>query len=156
MKFQVLIGTFLLFGAGCSTTPQMDYSMAGLVEVTGRVTLDGEPLAYAVITFDSPDDQFSYDMTDENGEYRLQFDVNQTGCTKGPKVVQISTTRKILGLNVADDGASEEEEGEGGEEGSDSPAVETVPDCYNKKSKLKVEVTDSDTTFDFALNSDCS
>lgn len=154
MKLFVTLSLSLLLLAGCSTKPQMDYSKASLVEVTGEITLDGKPLAYAVISFDSSDDQFSYAMADANGEYRLQFDVDQTGCTKGPKVVQISTSRKILGLNVADDG--EAEEGEGGEEGESNSDVEQVPECYNKESKLKVEVTDSETTFDFALNSDCS
>lgn len=156
MKLFATLCFSLLMLAGCSTKPQMDYSKADLVEVTGKVTLDGQPLSFAVISFDSPDGQFSFGMTDQDGTYRLQFDSVMTGCTKGPKVVQISTTRKILGLNVADEGA--DEEGEGGEEGEDGPqsGPEKVPECYNKESKLAVTVSDSDTTFDFALNSDCS
>lgn len=158
MKLLTTLSFCFLLLAGCSTKPQVDYSKADLVEVTGKVTLDGQPLAFAVVSFDSPDDQFSYAMTDEGGAYQLQFDSEQTGCTKGPKVVQISTNRKILGLNVADDGAGEEGEGseEGANEGGRSSGPEQVPACYNKESKLKVTVTDSDTSFDFDLNSDGS
>lgn len=151
MKLFVLSCVPLLLLVGCSTAPQMDYSKADLVEVTGTVTMDGAPLAFAVLSFDSPDGQFSYAMTDEAGSYRLQFDMNKTGCTKGPKVVQISTSRKILGLNVADEGeGAEEEEGEGGQR----PSTETVPACYNKESVLTAEVSASKTTFDFDLKSE--
>lgn len=158
MKSFATLSFSLLLLAGCSTKPQMDYSKADLVEVTGNVTLDGQALAFAVLSFDSPDDQFSYAMTDESGVYRLRFDVEQTGCTKGPKVVRISTNRQIHGLNMAGDGATEEGDGaeEGGSEDGQGSGLETVPSCYNKESKLKVTVTESDTTFDFALNGDCS
>lgn len=158
MKLFATLCFGLVLLAGCSTEPRMDYGKADLVEVTGKVTLDGQPLGFAVVSFDSPDGQFAFAMTDSEGGYQLQFDTVKTGCTKGPKVVQISTNRKILGLNVADDGAAEEgdaAEETGLEDGSTS-GPEKVPSCYNKESKLKVTVTDSDTTFDFALNSDCS
>ena len=50
------------------------------------------------------------------------------------------------------------EEGESSSEGGEAPkaAGEAVPSCYNKDSKLTVEVTSSTTTFDFDLKSDCS
>lgn len=154
MKLYATLSFGLLLFAGCSTKPQVDYSKADLVEVTGKVTLDGEPLSFAVLSFDSPNDQFSFAMTDADGVYQLKFDSEKTGCTKGPKVVRISTNRKILGLNVA------EEAGEGGEETENQNGpeanIERVPECYNKESKLKVTVTESDTSFDFDLNSDCS
>lgn len=152
MKLFVISCVPLLLLAGCSTAPQMDYSKADLVEVTGDVTLDGSPLAFAVLSFDSPDGQFSYAMTDEAGAYRLQFDMNKTGCTKGPKVVQISTSRKILGLNVADEGDATDE---GSKDGSvRQTRTEMVPPCYNRESTLKVEVSATQNTFDFALKSE--
>lgn len=151
MKLFVISCVPVLLLVGCSTAPQMDYSKADLVEVTGTITMDGAPLAFAVLSFDSPDGQFSYAMTDTAGAYRLQFDMNKSGCTKGPKVVQVSTSRKILGLNVAEE-AGGEEEGEG--ETRKRPTPETVPVCYNKKSILKAEVSASNTTFDFDLKSE--
>jgi hypothetical protein len=50
------------------------------------------------------------------------------------------------------------EEGESSSEEGDAPktAEEAVPACYNKESKLTLEVTSSTTTFDFDLKSDCS
>ncbi|MEP3481100.1 MAG: carboxypeptidase regulatory-like domain-containing protein [Fuerstiella sp.] len=147
MKSYAIFGFGLLLLAGCSTQPQMDYSKADLVEVTGKVTLDGVPLSFAVLSFDSPDGQFSFAMTDVDGAYQLQFDSEMTGCTKGPKVVRVSTHRKILGLNVAEEG------GDGGEEETNQDA-ERIPECYNKESELKVTVTESDTNFNFELNGD--
>lgn len=154
MKSYVTLSFGLMFLAGCSTQPQMDYSKVDLVEVTGKVTLDGVPLSFAILSFDCPDGQFSFAMTDVDGAYQLQFDSEKTGCTKGLKVVRISTNRKIPSLNVP------EEAGDGGEELTNQNAgavsTERVPECYNKESQLKVTVTESDTNFNFELNGDCS
>lgn len=140
--------------AGCSTSPQMDYGKVDLLSVSGTVTLDGEPLPDAVITFEE-DSSFSFGLTGSSGGYTLQFDTQVSGCTPGKKIVRISTTRKITGLNT-------EEEG-GGEGTSDEPGSaagkgggEKVPDCYNKDSKLTVDVAAGSTTFNFDLKSDCS
>ncbi|WP_164101588.1 transthyretin-like family protein [Candidatus Laterigemmans baculatus] len=138
---------------GCDTTPRMDYSSVGLVDAEGTVTLDGQPLPGAVVTFDSPDGTFSYGLTDADGYYELQFDSDMQGVTQGPKTVQISTTRKILGLNT-DDGSEAEEVSE--EEGSAAPTSsesEKVPAKYNKDSELTVEVTPDQTEYDFDLKS---
>ncbi|MCA9034060.1 MAG: carboxypeptidase regulatory-like domain-containing protein [Planctomycetaceae bacterium] len=144
---------------GCSTAPQMDYSKAKLVSVSGTVTLDGEPLPNAVVTFESVvDGTFSFAQTNSSGKYTLQFDSQMSGVTPGQKKVAFSTTRKILGLNSDDESGGE---GEGSGEGevesaTPTPNVELVPDCYNKDSKIQVEVTASTTTFNFDLKSDCS
>jgi len=129
---------------GCARQ-QSDYSKLDLVDVTGKVTLDGEPLSGAVITFDSPDGQFSFGQTDSGGNYSLLFDSVQRGVTPGEKIVRISTARKILGLNAS----------EGGE---DDPATaksaeEKVPEKYNKASELKVTVGHDKTRHNFDLKS---
>lgn len=145
--------------AGCNTAPQMDYSQVELVNVSGTVTLDGEPLPDAVITFESTETgTFSYAKTDSSGGYTLQFDTVKNGCTPGTKVVQISTTRKILGLNSDDEEGGGEAEGGGEGESPDAAAAATeqVPACYNKESRLNVEVTSGSGTFNFDLKSDCS
>ena len=127
--------------------------------------LDGEPLAAAVITFEAPETgTFSFARTDSSGNYTLQFDSEADGVMPGKKVVQVSTVRNVLGLA----GEEGEEEGEpSGEQGESSSEageeqiappgkIEAVPACYNKESKLTVEVTSSATTFNFDLKSDCS
>lgn len=141
--------------SGCSATNDIDYGSVDLVSVGGTVAIDGEPLAGAVITFEDPEKgTYSFARTDSGGEYTLQFDSQMDGVIPGKKTVQISTTRNVLGLK----GEEGVEEGESSSEEGDAPkaAEEAVPACYNKESKLTVEVTSSTTTFDFDLKSDCS
>lgn len=119
--------------------PRMDYSKAGLVEVSGSVRLDGEPLPAAIIVFQAPDETFSFARTDDTGRYRLMFDSVMAGVTKGQKTVRIRTLGSL------------------GEDDPDAKrsGTERVPDCYNKKSTLTVEVTGNSTSTDFDLRSDC-
>ena len=151
----LLAGIALAAAAGCSTAPSMDYSKAGLVSVSGNITLDGKPLENAVVMFEAEDGQLSYGLTDSNGDYTLQFDSDMDGVTPGKKTVRISTTAKIIGLNTDDDGG----EGEGGGEGESATAppsseAERVPEKYNKNSKVTVDVKpDESQTFDFELSS---
>ncbi len=140
--------------SGCSGGPGTDYSQVELLNVSGIVTLDGEPLPNAVVTFVNPEtDTFSYGLTDRSGQYSLQFDIVRSGCTPGAKRVEISTTRSILGLNSAEEGAAPDGE-ESGEGAEPAPKIqELVPLRYNQKSELTVEVSASSRTHDFALNS---
>lgn len=147
---------FLLTTPGCdSPTPKMNYGTIDLVKAGGRVTLDGEPLSGAVVVFENPEDStFSFGQTDSSGNYRLQFDSVMAGVRPGEKIVRISTTKKLEGLN-AEEGSSES--GGEGEDGKPRPAPEKgkelVPEKYNKESELKVEVTLGETSYDFALTS---
>ena len=165
---------------GCdTTTPRADYSSLDLVDVTGTVTLDGAPLADAVITFDEPDGRsFSFARTDADGGYEMRFDSDVNGVTPGLKRVQISTTRSIVGLEPpggsetdgvgeaeadAEDAAAAEnasrrrrrasaEAGEDESFGSDT--TERVPARYRgEDSELTAEVSADNDTFDFALTS---
>jgi hypothetical protein len=136
---------------GCGDTGA-DYSKVELISVGGKVTLDGQPLAGAVVTFDAPDGQFAYGLTDAGGAYALQLDSQKSGCTPGPKTVRISTARKIIGLNAAE-GEGAAEVGEANPEASKSAVAEKVPPRYNAKSELKADVSASQKTFDFALQS---
>lgn len=133
------------FCLGCGG-PAADYSSLKLVNATGTVKLDGQPLPDAVVTFDAPDGQFSYGLTDSGGRYSLQIDSEMRGVTPGEKTVRISTTRKILGLNAS------EGESEGDPAGAKASA-EKVPTKYNKDSELKVTVTPDKTQYDFDLKS---
>jgi len=142
--------------AGCSTKPTVDYGKVTLLSVSGTVTLDGKPLANAVVTFENPDTSFSYGMTNPSGKYSLQFDSVKSGCTPGKKTVRISTKRKILGLNSNEEAGDAEGARGGAEEESTTKVasvVEQVPDRYNKKSELTVEVSSDKTNFVFDLKS---
>lgn len=136
--------------AGCGNSLNPDYEKLGLVEISGIVTLDGEPLPGAVVKFEAPDTTFCYGTTDESGKYALKLNSEKYGVTPGEKTVRISTTA-----------STGEEEGSAGEE--DDPDAkptkskeEMVPACYHKDSKLKVSVTESDSSLNFDLKSDCS
>lgn len=151
LRFGLMIFAILalLLADGCNA-PKADYSLVDLVKVRGSVTLDGQPLPNAVITFEDPgDDTFSYAMTDRNGKYTLQFDSEMQGVKVGSKVVRISTARKLLGLNVDEGGDDLDDEGNANR----SNTAERVPGKYNKQSTLEVTVTQSTTRFDFALES---
>ena len=163
----LLTGLTSICFVGCDTTPGMDYSKVELISVTGKVTLDGNPVPYAVVTFESIDTgSFSGGVADENGNYQLRFDVNQMGVPPGKKLVKIGTARKILGISSdseAGDAAAEEagdREPDGEESGDDlreqASRMEAVPECYHKDSKLFVTVDDSSSVFNFELKSDCS
>jgi hypothetical protein len=136
-----------LFTIGCGK-PKADYSLVDLVAGRGTVTLDGQPLAGAVVIFeDLTDGTFSYGMTDAAGQYVLQFDSEMRGVKTGKKVVRISTTRKLVGLNAK---PGQEEEGE--EVSASAVAgVEQVPDRYHQNSELTVEVTSESGDFNFDL-----
>lgn len=148
--FVLSFSLMLLITCGCSTVPATDYGKLGLVDVSGTITLDGQPLADAVVTFEDPaSGQFSFGRTDSSGAYEMQLDSEMWGVVPGEKLVRISTTRKILGLNSDEEGGSEE-----GEEGPAAPrAEEAVPEKYNTKSELRVTVSESESTFDFDLKS---
>lgn len=149
-----LIACCLLL-AGCSATNSIDYGKVTLVDVSGTVTLDGQPLAGAVVTFENQETgTMSFARTNSSGRYTLQFDSEKDGVTPGKKLVRFSTTRTILGLR----GEAGAEVGEASSEKSEASgrAAELVPECYNGKSGLIVEVTPESSTINFSLKSDCS
>ena len=157
-----LSGLTIICFAGCDTSPGIDYSKVELVSVSGKVTLDGNPVPYAVVTFESVDTvSFSGGVADESGYYELRFDTNKMGVPPGKKLVQIGTARKILGISSdSEAGDAAAEESGDGEPGDDlreqASRVEAVPECYHKDSKLFVTVDDSSSVFNFDLKSDCS
>ncbi len=148
----VLAWICLQFIAGCGgVAPTANYSTVTLLRVSGSVTLDGNPLPAAVVTFDAEDGQFSYGLTDSNGKFSLQFDSAKSGVTPGKKTVRISTTRKILGLNSKEEGGGEDGGGEGESSKTSPRPTELVPARYNQKSELSVEVSSSKKHFEFPL-----
>lgn len=144
------LSALMLISIGCGTAPSARYDTVEIVNVSGTIKLDGQPLPQAVVTFEDPTNgTFSFGLTDSGGSYSLQLDSVKSGVTVGQKTVKVSTTRKILGLNASE---------EGGESNSEVGAArptqsEKVPAKYNQKSELTADVSASKTRFDFELSS---
>ena len=132
----------MIFGVGCSSGSNVDYSGLGLIKVTGMVTLDGSPLPDVTVSFESPDGQFSHGITDENGKYSLAYDSDTFGVTPGEKTVRIS--KKPMS-EEGDEFESEDEEL------SSTEQEETLPPKFNTKSDLKMTVPSS--SYDIDLHS---
>lgn len=153
----LLIG-LTLQSAGCNyTTSEADYASLGLVQISGTVTLDGNPLPNAAVYFHNRAERiYSYGVTDANGRYSLRFDSKVMGVMPGPKEVEI-TTAKNPAAPVTDGPGGSGAEGDEEESNEDSGVVapaksaEQVPARYNTKTELKFDVVGSDDAVDFAL-----
>jgi hypothetical protein len=97
-------------------------------DVTGKVTLDGEPLAGATVEFSPEGGSPAYGVTDPQGKYKLLFSSDQKGATVGSHRVRITS------FNEAKPGQKER-----------------VPMKYNRKTDLVREVKSGNQTFDFDL-----
>lgn len=116
------------------------YAELGLVEVTGKVTLDGQPLPNANVVFESADKGTASGVTDSSGNYSLMYDSETPGATPGPKTVRITT------LNVG-------VEGGGAAEGAAPAGKERLPAKYNVQSELKADVSAANKVLNFELKS---
>ena len=113
-----------------------------LAEVTGTVTLDGNPVPNATVIFNPTTEGGTNSMgkTDAQGNYRLEFTQDKKGALIGEHTVQI-TTKKISASDMPDTGE----------------VVETkfvaIPPQYRKAGALKAEVKKQRNQIDFALTS---
>ena len=78
----VTISTLLI--VGCQKGPKLG-------EVSGVVTFEGKPLEKATVTFTPVDGQMSFDRTEADGSYQLQFADGRPGAMLGENVVSIET-----------------------------------------------------------------
>ena len=101
----------LIVVSGCGYTD--------VAPVTGTVTLDGAPLIGASITFQPDNGRPSYGGTDQYGNYKLFYSMEQNGAVIGPCTVTIST-------------ATEDDSGK--------RRKEMIPKKYFDKEKIKVSV----------------
>jgi len=145
VKFGLRIVGLLLVGilTGCGGR-QADYGSLNLVNVSGKVTLNGEPLAGVNVLFEDEQGSYSFGTTDENGEYSLEFNSEKSGCTPGKKKVRITTGP--LGDDV-----------DSGEIDPDAPKKKTkkttIPARYNQRTELVADVSSSSRSFSFDLKS---
>lgn len=106
-------------------------------EVTGKVTIDGQPIEGASIEFIPADGRPSTGVTDASGAYELMFTNDAKGALLGSHQVRITTARA----------------GDGGE--GVGPTLEArdelLPAKYHDESELTAEVVAGKNTFDFDL-----
>lgn len=135
MSWPQLISTFslllLLTGCGGGSSDQPD-----LGTVEGKVTLDGQPLSDATVSFIPEEGRTSTAVTDAEGHYELNYTLTTPGAKIGQHAVTITTFKA-----AADPDAGDE----------DTP--EKVPAKYNKATELKKEVTAGKNVIDFELTS---
>ena len=93
--------------------------------VEGVITLDGQPVADASVEF-APEGEGrpSTGMTDSNGHYELAYTATEMGAKVGKHSVVITTA------GMKPDAS-----------GNLTEVPETIPEKYNTKSELTVEVT---------------
>lgn len=108
----------------------------GLVSVEGTVTLDGAPIEDAEVVFSPRNGQgrSAFARTDEAGHYELAYTRSHSGAAVGMHDVTISK----MEFDESDD---------------EDPGRETLPRRYQRTGELSVDVTESRTTYDFALDS---
>lgn len=105
-----------------------------LGKVSGKVTLDNEPLAGVIINFKPEDGRAATGTTDSQGNYTLEFSYGVMGAKVGPNTVMLEWP------------LSEGEPGLG--------PRKRIPNKYvGLNSELKVEVKKGRNTFDFDLTS---
>ena len=109
-----------------------------VAQVTGRVTLDDEPLEGAYVVFNPVvEGGQSSSLTDASGNYRLQYTREDYGAEIGEHRVRITTA-------------------DGGNPDSDPPKPrvrERLPAKYHSNSELKATVEAGKNSIDFDLTS---
>ncbi len=134
-----LSGLFLVTGAALSFVGCAGSDGPELGEVSGLVTLNGDPLPNATVHFTPDEGRPSRGETDEDGRYTLMYTNENEGAVPGQHTVRISTAVAAL-------------EGEGGEGREAQP--ERVPPRYNSATDLVREVKPGSNKIDFELESD--
>ncbi|MCA9163941.1 MAG: carboxypeptidase regulatory-like domain-containing protein [Planctomycetales bacterium] len=108
-------------------------------QVEGRVTLDGEPLPNAMVTFTPvAEGTPSFGVTDEQGNYRLQYTRDTEGAEIGEHLISIRT----------------ETSGNPDAEPPIPATPERVPMKFNAQTELRKSVEKGAQTIDLPLDSE--
>lgn len=103
----------------------------GIGRVTGTVTLDGQPLKNAIITFQPQQGRPSTTRSDSQGKYTMEYTVRDKGALIGKHTVYIRTEMEAT---------------------PDTPATrERLPNKYHNKSELTAEVKAGSNVINFEL-----
>lgn len=134
-----LLSCFALLGvAGCGGGPET-------APVTGIVTLDGDPLPGAAITFspESTEGSTSHGMTDAQGKYSLMFTRDKSGAMIGKHNV-------LIEIGDAGGGSSESCDPCPPPDAGPRPKL---PQKYRQPGALTAEVVSGKNEIDFPLTS---
>ncbi|MCU0717306.1 MAG: carboxypeptidase-like regulatory domain-containing protein [Pirellula sp.] len=112
-----------------------------LASVKGVVTVDGQPVPNATLTFVPQEGSPSYGQTDRNGSYELMFTDVKRGAMLGSHQVSIEGQR-----------LSKEELAEMKAQGMDVPdRIVEIPKAYRQAGALTAEVKRGSNAIDFHL-----
>jgi len=120
--FRLFVCLLMLICSACSSKNR---DLPELSDVTGTVTLNGEPLADAVISFDplsassKSQSRTSTAATDTEGKYSLMYDKETPGAIPGDHLVRISKL----------------------DSGANGAGNELLPIRYNEMTTLKATIT---------------
>jgi hypothetical protein len=117
-----LLFVLALTGCGIDDTPPLG-------DVTGIITLDGQPLEGVIVLFKPQVGRVATGTTDADGEYELEFAYDVSGCKVGPNTVSLEWP---LG----------------------STNAKALPTRYTTASELKADVKEGSNKIDFPLVSD--
>lgn len=127
LKYRAIMIVLGCVCCGCQSRPNS-------AEVSGVVTLDGEPLPKADVVFTPGDGRSSLGITDQEGKYSLVFTGLKTGAMPGTHRVSITTA--VIDLD-----------------GDGFQAKEVVPAKYRgPESELIQEVKPGRNTINFSLH----
>ena len=123
----IQICVLFLFVAGCGgagDAPKLN-------PVHGKVTLDGQPLPNAIVSFIPPKGPPSGAITDAEGKYEMRFKTGAVGAVVATHSVTVSTDM----------------------DGSGAPGAEKVPPKFNKETTLSAVVKEGPNEHNFDLQS---
>ncbi len=123
----------LLLATGCQRRPAGQPEVG---QVTGKITLDGEPLTDGIVYFIPPEGRSSVGNTDKNGVYVMGYLPKVLGARLGKHKVVIKT--------YWPDETSPEA----------LSAVDKIPKKYNSETTLTAEVKAGKNTINFELTKD--
>ncbi len=123
----LLLFLVTVFIPGCSR------SGPALGEVSGNVTLDGQPLPDAQLSFmPTKGGRTAMAQTDEEGNYTLIYSMKAYGGEVGENLVRVNKSEAPK---------------------PEANAVEVIPARYNEQSELKFEIKPGSNTYDLDLQS---
>ena len=105
--------------------------MPDVGQVTGTITVDGQPTANLMVTFQPGSGRPSYATTDDAGKYELQYNADTMGAKIGSNLVTISTSSDGGG-DYADGASTKETSLEG---------ADVIPATYNTLATDNPEMT---------------
>ncbi|UUO05182.1 Ig-like domain-containing protein [Blastopirellula sp. J2-11] len=143
-RLAAALSVILLSLPGCSApSDQPD-----LGQVSGTITLDGNPLSGIVVVFQPDNGRPAHGRTDAEGKYELTYIRNTRGTKIGHNRVEIAPSEEADEPDDAEPDAESPQVKRRGKAGKPK-----IPTRYNTQSELEADVQPGANTFDFDLSS---